>query len=58
MSLAGPTGRAWAALDGAVGRRVSGGRLGERLGRLGLRPGQDRSPATGSGWNATSARGT
>ena len=45
MSLAGPTGRAWAALDGAVGRRVSAGRLGERLGRLGLRPGQDRSPA-------------
>ncbi len=45
MSLAGPAGRAWAALDGAVGRRVSAGRLGERPGRLGLRPGQDRSPA-------------
>ena len=45
MSLAGRTGRARAALDGAVGRRVSGGRFGERLGRLGLRPGQDRSPA-------------
>ncbi len=41
----GPTGRAWAALDGAVGRRVSADRLGERPGRLGLRPGQDRSPA-------------
>ena len=33
MSLAGATGRAWAALDGVVGRRVSAGRLGERLGR-------------------------
>jgi hypothetical protein len=29
------TGRAWAALDSAVGRRVSAGRLGEQLGRLG-----------------------
>ena len=40
MSLAGPAGRAWAALDGAAGRRVSAGRLGERPGRVGLRPGQ------------------
>jgi hypothetical protein len=39
------TGRAWAALDSAVGRRVSAGRLGEQLGRLGLWPGQDRSVA-------------
>jgi hypothetical protein len=39
------TGRAWAALDSAVGRRVSAGRLGEQLGRLGLWPVQDRSVA-------------
>jgi hypothetical protein len=34
-----------ATLGGAVGHRLSAGRLGERLGRLGLRPGQDRSVA-------------
>ena len=45
MGLAGAAGRAWAALDGAAGRRVGARGLGGRLGRLGLRPRQDRSTA-------------